>query len=170
MSAPPPDESPLTPPEVMRRLVSGYFVSQAIYVVAKLDLAEHIANGARTAEALAEVAGLHAPSIRRVLVALTQMLCAVDASMSKGRQIVIAGTPGAEDTKALIREARSQFAPNQIVILADGGAGQAWIGKRNASIADMKPKDGKAAAYVCEDFVCKAPETDPAKLREMLKK
>ena len=102
--------------------------------------------------------------------ALTQMLCAVDSSMSKGRQIVIAGTPGADDTKALIREARAQFAPNQLVILADGGAGQAWIGKRNAAIADMKPKDGKAAAYVCEDFACKAPETDPAKLREMLKK
>jgi uncharacterized protein YyaL (SSP411 family) len=28
--------------------------------------------------------------------------------------------------------------------------------------------DGKAAAYVCENFTCQAPVTDPAKLRELL--
>ena len=29
--------------------------------------------------------------------------------------------------------------------------------------------DGKAAAYVCENFVCQLPVTDPAKLHEVLK-
>ena len=28
--------------------------------------------------------------------------------------------------------------------------------------------DGKAAAYVCENFTCQAPVTDPVKLRELL--
>ena len=102
--------------------------------------------------------------------AVPLMLCAVDASMSKGRQIVIAGKPGADDTKALIKEARANYAPNQIILLADGGLGQAWLGKHNGTITDMAPQGGKAAAFVCEDFTCKAPETDPAKLRELLKK
>ncbi len=102
--------------------------------------------------------------------AATQMLCAVDASMSKGRQVVIAGKPGAADTMALIKEARARYTPNQLIILADGGTGQEWIGKRNEAIAGMKPQDGKAAAFVCEDFVCQAPETDPAKLRAQLQK
>ena len=102
--------------------------------------------------------------------ALGYMLCAMDATMSKGRQIVIAGAPGAEDTKALIKEARARYMPNQLVILADGGAGQGWIGKRNEAIALMKPQGGKAAAFVCEDFVCQAPESDPVKLRALLAK
>jgi uncharacterized protein len=102
--------------------------------------------------------------------ALSRMLCAVDASMSKGRQIVIAGKPGAEDTQALIKEARRRFSPNQLIILADGGAGQEWIGKRNEAIALMTPQGGKASVFVCEDFVCQAPESDPAKLRTLLSK
>jgi uncharacterized protein YyaL (SSP411 family) len=30
--------------------------------------------------------------------------------------------------------------------------------------------DGKPAAYVCEDFTCKAPVTDPKKLGALLSK
>ncbi len=30
--------------------------------------------------------------------------------------------------------------------------------------------DGKRAAYVCENFTCKAPVTDPKALRELLSK
>jgi hypothetical protein len=111
-----------------------------------------------------------AEQLEKLPSAATQMLCAVDASMSKGRQIVIAGKPGAEDTKALLKEARRRYTPNQIIILADGGAGQEWIGKRNEAIAGMTPQSGKAAAFVCEDFVCQAPQTDAAKLREQLDK
>ena len=32
----------------------------------------------------------------------------------------------------------------------------------------MKPVDGKAAAYVCENFTCKAPVTDPKALELQL--
>jgi uncharacterized protein len=34
----------------------------------------------------------------------------------------------------------------------------------------MSPIDGKPAAYVCENFTCKAPVTDPAPLSELLSK
>jgi hypothetical protein len=32
----------------------------------------------------------------------------------------------------------------------------------------MKPIEGKSAAYVCENFACKAPVTEPKALGEML--
>ena len=32
----------------------------------------------------------------------------------------------------------------------------------------MKPIDGHSAAYVCENFVCRLPVTEPAKLAELL--
>lgn len=102
--------------------------------------------------------------------ALTFMLCAMDATISKGRQIVIAGKPGAEDTKALIKEVRGRYMPNQLIILADGGPGQAWISKHNKALELMTPQGGKAAAFVCEDFVCQLPECDPVKLQERLAK
>ncbi len=102
--------------------------------------------------------------------ASTQMLCALDASLGKGRQIIIAGAPAAADTKALLREVRSVFSPNQILLLADGGPGQAWLSERLEFLKTAKPVGGKAAAYVCENFTCQAPVTDPAALRELLEK
>ena len=102
--------------------------------------------------------------------AMTQMLCAVDFSLAKPRQIVIAGAPDAADTKALLHEVRAVFSPNQIVLLADGGAGQKWLGEKLDFIKTAAPVKGKAAAYVCENFVCQVPITDPAELRALLAK
>ena len=102
--------------------------------------------------------------------AMAQMLCSVDLSAAKPRQVVIAGRRDAADTKALLKEVRAVFAPNQMVLLADKGPSQAWLSKRLETVAGMAPVGGKAAAYVCENFVCQAPETDPVKLRESLAK
>ena len=53
-------------------------------------------------------------------------------------------------------------------MLADSGTGQEWLGKRLEFLRTVSPVDGKAAAYVCENFTCQEPVTDPAKLRELL--
>ena len=111
-----------------------------------------------------------ADQLDRLPSAMTQMLCAVDASLAKPRQIVIAGKPGADDTRALLREVRSVFSPNQIVLLADGGTGQEWLGKKLGFFRTVGPVEGKAAAYVCENFTCQEPVTEPAKLCELLKR
>ena len=64
----------------------------------------------------------------------------------------------------------ARYLPNKIVLLADGGAGQAWLGERLAYLKTALPHDGKAQAYVCENGTCKLPTGDPVKLREMLAK
>jgi uncharacterized protein YyaL (SSP411 family) len=91
--------------------------------------------------------------------AVPQLLVALGSSLSSGRQIVIAGAPGAADTQALIASARKGFHPDQVILLADGGEGQAWLSERVPSLAGMKPVDGKAALYRCENFTCSAPVT-----------
>ena len=102
--------------------------------------------------------------------AAPQMLCALDAWLAKPRQIVIAGQRGAADTKALLREVQKRYLPNKLVLLADGAESQAWLGQRLEFIKTAAPIDGKAAAYVCENFVCQLPVNEPAKLRELLAK
>ena len=91
--------------------------------------------------------------------AVPQLLVALGYSLSGARQIVIAGTPEAPDTAAMIAVARDGFHPNQFMLLADGGEGQAWLEGRIPFIAGMKPVDGKAALYRCENFTCSAPVT-----------
>jgi uncharacterized protein YyaL (SSP411 family) len=110
----------------------------------------------------------YAEGLAQTPSAMPQMLCALDAALNKPRQVVIAGKRDAADTKALLREVRQRYAPNQLVLLADGDAGQAWLGQKLEFIRTAAPIKGKAAAYVCEDFTCKLPTEDPEKLRELL--
>ena len=101
--------------------------------------------------------------------AMPQMLVALDYSLSKPRQIVIAGKKDAPETKALLREVRRHFLPKTVLFLADGAEGQKYLGEKNEAIRAMSPIDGKPAAYVCENFTCKAPVMDPKELAELLK-
>ena len=57
----------IPPPFALFRMVTGYYVSRAIYVVAKLGIADHLRDGPRRVDELAEATETHAPSLRRVL-------------------------------------------------------------------------------------------------------
>jgi uncharacterized protein len=100
--------------------------------------------------------------------AMPQMLVALDAALSKPRQIVIAGKKDAPETKALLREVNGHFLPKTVLVLADGAEGQKYLGEKNDAIRAMSPINGKSAAYVCENFTCKAPVTDPKELSDLL--
>jgi O-methyltransferase domain/Dimerisation domain len=57
-----------TPPSfALFRMVTGYYVSRAIYTVAKLGIADHLRDRPRRVDELAEATGTHAPSLKRVL-------------------------------------------------------------------------------------------------------
>lgn len=100
--------------------------------------------------------------------AMPQMLVALDFLLAKPRQIVIAGKPGAPDTRALLREVHHHFIPNRILLLADGGEGQRWLEERLEFVKTAFPFDGEAAAYVCENFACRLPVSDPDALKALL--
>jgi hypothetical protein len=57
----------LPPPAVLYQLATGYYISRALYVAAQLGIADHLKDGPRSAEELAEATSAHAPSLRRVL-------------------------------------------------------------------------------------------------------
>src|SRR6266487_2819197 len=100
--------------------------------------------------------------------AMPQMLVALDYSLSKPRQIVIAGKKDAPETQALFKAVHSHFLPKTILLLADGSDGQKFLGEKNEAIRAMSMVEGKPAAYVCENFTCKAPVTEPKQLAKLL--
>lgn len=95
--------------------------------------------------------------------AMPEMLCAVDLALSPPRQIVIAGFRDEVATAALIGEVRKHFLPDTAILLVDDASREA-IAKWNETAREWKPIDGQPAAFVCENFVCRLPVTEPAKL------
>ncbi len=57
----------------LRQMMTGYFVSQAIYVAAKLAIADHLANGPKTAAQLAEAVGAQPEPLYRLLRAVASV-------------------------------------------------------------------------------------------------
>lgn len=70
----------LPPPAILVQMMTGYWVSQAIYVAAKLRVADLLADGAQTVEVLATTTQTHAPSLRRLLRALASVGIFTEAS------------------------------------------------------------------------------------------
>ena len=63
---------------------------------------------------------------------------------------------------------QERLGPHRVLLAADGGAGQRWLAERAPWLAEMRPIHGRAAAYLCENFTCQSPVTEPAALRELL--
>jgi SAM-dependent methyltransferase len=64
----PSEASAQLPPGIaLYQLAIGHYVSRALHVAVKLDIAEHLAEGPRTFEDLARATETHAASLRRVL-------------------------------------------------------------------------------------------------------
>jgi SAM-dependent methyltransferase len=65
-----PKVTPLKDPPphlVLLRMLSGYRISEAIYVAAKLGLADLLGDGARPSAELAKATGTHPPSLHRLM-------------------------------------------------------------------------------------------------------
>jgi uncharacterized protein YyaL (SSP411 family) len=139
--------------------------------VAALNLSRlsQICDEPRLAERAKKTTDAFAMTLTNFPSAMPQMLVALDYSLSKPRQIVIAGKKGAPETKALLDEVHRHFLPKTIVLLADDGEGQKYLGAKNEAVRAMSLVDGKPAVYVCENFTCKAPVTDPKQLAELLR-
>ncbi len=98
---------------------------------------------------------------------LPQMAAALDFSLAPPRQIVIVGDPAAPDTQDLLRVVNQRYLPNKVLSLVDGD----WreqLARWLPLVAEMKPLDGRATAYVCENYVCRQPASDPQQLEKLL--
>lgn len=62
-----------SPQAQLNQLISGYMKTQAVYVAAKLGIADLLTQGGRTAEDLARATNMHAPSLFRLLRALASL-------------------------------------------------------------------------------------------------
>ena len=89
--------------------------------------------------------------------AFGHFLQALDFHLSPTREVALVG----DDLRELERVVRSAFRPH--LVLAGGAADGVPL------LQDREPVDGRAAAYVCEHFACKAPVREPDELEGLLR-
>lgn len=100
--------------------------------------------------------------------AVPALASALDFQLAQAKQILIAGDPMSPDTRKLLRQVSTRFLPNKILLLADGGAGQQQLAVWLPFVAGAHRIKDRATAYVCENYVCKLPTTDPLVMGRLL--
>jgi uncharacterized protein YyaL (SSP411 family) len=96
--------------------------------------------------------------IQRQPTALPQMLVALDLFLAPPRQIVIAGEAHDPATQQLLRVVHRHFLPHTALFLVN----RSTANQARFDFLKTNPAQQQATAYVCENFVCNLPITDPA--------
>jgi uncharacterized protein YyaL (SSP411 family) len=88
---------------------------------------------------------------------LPMMAAALARALVPPEHIVVVGSPAAADTRELWTAAQRDFRPFSTLVPVAPGEPQQRIAQHMPWVAAMGQSDGRAAAYVCRDFVCDAP-------------
>ncbi|MFE7891233.1 thioredoxin domain-containing protein [Streptomyces sp. NPDC057412] len=90
-------------------------------------------------------------------------LAVAEALLDGPREVAVVGPSLSDEaTRALHRTALLGTAPGAVVAVGAAGSDEFPL------LADRPLRHGASAAYVCRDFTCDAPTTDPDRLREAL--
>ncbi|MGD9344937.1 MAG: thioredoxin domain-containing protein, partial [Candidatus Aminicenantes bacterium] len=100
--------------------------------------------------------------------AYTQMLCAIDMALGPSYEIVIAGDAEDKETQTIIRTIQEEFVPNAVLIYIPEAQDNPAIYKLAPFTRQYGGLKGSAAAYVCSNFTCQQPTSDPEKLLQFL--
>jgi uncharacterized protein YyaL (SSP411 family) len=87
------------------------------------------------------------------------MLMALNVWLGPTQEIVIAGETNAADTKQMLELVRGKFLPNAVVLFHGTDEAGETIEKVVPFLKGQVAIDGKATAYVCENYVCNQPVT-----------
>jgi len=120
-----------------------------------------LTGSARHRDAAVAALGIVADLASRYPRAAGSGLATAEAVLSGPAEIAIAGPP-TEQRAELHRVALMAAPPGAVLAVGDG------VSEPIPLLAGKAPVDGRAAAYVCRNFSCQAPVTEPEQLRAAL--
>jgi hypothetical protein len=97
--------------------------------------------------------------------AYTMFLCGVDFAIGPSKEVVLVGEENDPETVALREKLNEIFLPNTVITLKTGD--EDFIPEY---ALDLKRIENQSTAYVCSNFVCNLPTTDPDEMEKQLKK
>jgi uncharacterized protein YyaL (SSP411 family)/aryl-alcohol dehydrogenase-like predicted oxidoreductase len=133
----------------------------AAHVLARLSF--HLDRPDLREEALRAVRA-YGKTIQRQPRAFAKTLCAVDLLLDGPVELALLGAPGDPGLEALRREIGRHPLPNRIVAHGDPSEGATAL----PLLAGKGLVEGRAALYVCRDFACGRPVTDPEQVADAL--
>ena len=140
--------------------------SAALYDLVRLARMAERPEWEERAQELVDVA---AGQLQQQPSGFTALFMGVDFALGPAQEVVIAGDPAAEDTQAMLQKLHAAYAPRTVVLLRQTDQDEPLLTRYAPFTSAHQALDGQAAAYVCEQYQCEAPTTDPEALRDALR-
>lgn len=99
---------------------------------------------------------------------MPQMLCALELALEPPRHVVLVGDAKREDFRAMVTVLHERLGPKRTVVAITSEDDRGWWASRAPWLAEMRSWGGRATAFICEEYTCRAPVTEPAGLRAIL--
>jgi uncharacterized protein YyaL (SSP411 family) len=109
-----------------------------------------------------------AGSATKLPAAHAQLLGALDFAIGPSREIVLAADRDDPRVAGFLVALRRPFVPNKVVLLRPAAGDGGPLRELAPYVAGQTARDGAPTAYVCEEFACREPVTDPAALAALL--
>jgi uncharacterized protein YyaL (SSP411 family) len=100
--------------------------------------------------------------------AVPQLLCAFESALEPPRHVVVTGDPTSPGFAALVSVVRERLGPRRTLVALDAPGARAWFTARSPWLEGMGGPGTAPTAYVCEEFICRAPARTPDELRKVL--
>ena len=97
----------------------------------------------------------------------TQFLSALDFGLGPTYQVVITGKHESHDTEHMLEELWAYFIPNKVLVFRPEGK-DPEITTLAKYAKEQVPIEGKATAYVCQNYQCQLPTTEINEMLRML--
>ncbi len=115
-----------------------------------------------------KIAESYASSLNQTPDSFTQFMAGLDFALGPAYEVVIAGDPQAEDTKTMFKALGLEFIPNKVVLLRPTNSDSPTVIELAEYTKTQTSIDGKATAYVCQNYACNYPTTDINKMLSLL--
>lgn len=110
-----------------------------------------------------------ARAIRRSPASHTQALSALDFALGPSFEVVIAGPSEGGETERMLDLVRREFIPHKVLLFHPTTSDQKEIEEIAPYTKELQSIGGQATAYVCQNYHCRLPVTDPEEMRRLLR-
>ena len=160
-----------TDPTVLLRLKEDYDGAEpapsSVSVLNLLTLS-HLLGGGNGLDRAERTLARYGPRIGAAARVIPMMIAGLSTWHAGKAQIVVVGQRTAQDTQSLLAEAARHYRPFAVVVPVEPGTRQQELSAMLPFVGPMSLREGRAAAYVCHDFTCRQPVTEPEALAAQL--
>ena len=139
----------------------------SIAILNLLRLARITGNPALEQKA-ADALSFAASQVNRYPSAHTALLMGLDFALGPAFEIVLSGSEDDPGMRAMLEAVREPYMPRKVLLLRTDDAAQA-LANVAPYVTEQTSIEGKATAYICRNYYCERPVTDPEDVRKRLR-